>query len=72
VSSLEHMRGRVSAQGLARPRRGRMLAGVCAGLGRRFGVPASVVRAAFAVSLLLPGPQALAYVVLWILMPKEP
>ncbi|MDP9477588.1 MAG: PspC domain-containing protein, partial [Actinomycetota bacterium] len=42
-----------------------------AGLGRRFGVSATLVRALFVLSLFLPGPQVMAYVVLWVLMPKE-
>ncbi|MDP8943691.1 MAG: PspC domain-containing protein [Actinomycetota bacterium] len=49
-----------------------MLAGVLAGLARRFGVAPRVLRIAFVVSILLPGPQVLAYLVLWVLMPREP
>ncbi|MDP9399480.1 MAG: PspC domain-containing protein [Actinomycetota bacterium] len=56
--------------GLVRPRRGKIIAGVCAGLARRFGVAPTLVRAAFVLSLFLPGPQVLAYLVLWVLMPK--
>jgi phage shock protein C len=61
----------MAQQGLSRPRSGRVLAGVCAGLARRFGIPPAVVRILFVVSLILPGPQALAYIVLWIIMPSE-
>ena len=56
---------------LVRPRDGRWIAGVCAGLGRRFGLSANVVRLIFVLSCLLPGPQVLIYIVLWILMPDE-
>jgi phage shock protein PspC (stress-responsive transcriptional regulator) len=56
---------------LARPRRGRLLAGVCAGLARRFGVSATLVRVLFVISCVLPGPQVLVYVVLWLVMPAE-
>ncbi len=56
--------------GLVRPRR-RVIAGVCAGIARRFGWSPAAVRAAFVVSVLLPGPQVLVYVVLWVLMPSE-
>lgn len=56
---------------LVRPRHGRWVAGVCAGLAHRFGVEPSTVRLIFVVSCLLPGPQFLAYVVLWILVPEE-
>jgi len=56
---------------LVRPREGRMIAGVCAGLARRFGVSATTVRVVFIVSCILPGPQFLIYLALWILMPEE-
>jgi phage shock protein PspC (stress-responsive transcriptional regulator) len=62
---------RMAKQGLVRPRGGRFLAGVCAGLARRFGMKAGVVRLLFVLSLLLPGPQVLLYIALWILMPSE-
>jgi len=56
---------------LVRPRHGRMIAGVCAGLADRFGMSATTVRVIFVVSCLLPGPQFLAYLALWVLMPSE-
>lgn len=56
---------------LIRPRRGKLVAGVCAGLARRFGFSARAVRLAFVASCLLPGPQFVAYIVLWILVPRE-
>jgi phage shock protein C len=59
-------------QGLVRPRDGRVLAGVCAGLGRRFGLEAWMARLLFVLVLLvIPGSQLLIYPVLWILMPNE-
>ncbi|MFD2763639.1 PspC domain-containing protein [Micromonospora eburnea] len=56
---------------LVRPRQGRMVAGVCAGLAQRFGLSANLVRLLFLLSLLLPGTQVIIYLVLWILMPNE-
>ena len=56
---------------LARPRTGRMIAGVCAALARRFGMKPSHVRLIFVLSCLLPGPQFLIYLVLWALLPNE-
>ena len=56
---------------LVRPRGDRWLAGVCSGLARRFGMSSGVVRLLFVLSCLLPGPQILAYLVLWVLMPNE-
>ena len=65
------VRQRMSQRGLVRPRSGRVLAGVCAGLARRFGIKPVVVRLLFVISVVLPGPQVLLYVALWILMPSE-
>ena len=56
---------------LVRPRQGRMLAGVCAGLAQRFGMSAGMIRLLFLLSLLLPGTQVIVYLILWILMPNE-
>ena len=56
---------------LTRPRHGKVIAGVCAGLGERFGVSPNVIRALFVLSCLLPGPQFVIYIVLWILMPQR-
>lgn len=59
-------------QGLSRPRDGRVLAGVVAGLGRRFGIDPWPARLLFVLILLvLPGTQLLIYPILWILMPKD-
>lgn len=56
---------------LVRPRRGRIIAGVCAGLALRFSTSATLIRVIFVLSLLLPGPQILIYLALWIIMPKQ-
>jgi phage shock protein C len=55
---------------LVRPRR-RVIAGVCAGIARRYGCSPTTVRLVFLLSCLLPGPQVLLYVVLWVLIPSE-
>lgn len=57
---------------LYRSRRQRMIAGVCGGIADYFGWDPTVVRLAFALSILLPGPQILAYLAAWILVPEEP
>lgn len=54
---------------LVRPQEGRMIGGVCAGLARRYGTTPNTVRTIFVLSCLLPGPQFLVYLVLWVLMP---
>jgi phage shock protein PspC (stress-responsive transcriptional regulator) len=48
-----------------------MIAGVCAGLARRFGMSAGMMRLLFVLSVLLPGPQVVIYLALWIIMPSE-
>ena len=48
-----------------------MIAGVCAGLGQRFGMSATVVRWIFVLSCLLPGPQFIIYIALWVIMPRR-
>jgi phage shock protein C len=59
-------------EGLVRPRDGRVLGGVCAGLGRRFGIDPWPARLLFVLLLLVvPGSQFLVYPILWILMPAE-
>jgi phage shock protein PspC (stress-responsive transcriptional regulator) len=59
-------------QGLVRPREGRILGGVIAGLGRRFGIDPWPARLLFTLILMvIPGSQILIYPVLWILMPSE-
>ena len=60
----------MASQALVRPRR-RLVAGVCAGLARRFDVSPTLVRVLFVLSCLLPGPQVLLYVALWIVIPSE-
>ena len=63
---------RFRQQGLVRPRDGRILAGVCAGLARRFGIDPLAARLLFVLALVvLHVSVILAYVVLWILMPAE-
>lgn len=62
---------RTDLVGLSRPTEGRMIAGVCAAIGQRFGISANVVRLLFVASCLLPGPQVLIYLLGWILIPER-
>ncbi|GGM54408.1 hypothetical protein GCM10011608_44260 [Micromonospora sonchi] len=58
---------------LRRPTTDRMVAGVASGLGRYFTVDPTLVRVVFAVGTLLTGGiAALAYPIMWFLMPEEP
>jgi phage shock protein PspC (stress-responsive transcriptional regulator) len=50
----------------------RIIAGVCGGLAREFGVPTAVLRLAFVLMTLFSGGVGiLIYVVLWIVMPRD-
>jgi phage shock protein PspC (stress-responsive transcriptional regulator) len=56
---------------LVRPREGRWIAGVCAGIADRFGMSRKTVRVLFVVSTILPGPQFVVYIALWVLVPGD-
>jgi phage shock protein PspC (stress-responsive transcriptional regulator) len=69
---VNEIHARFADQGLVRPRDGRVLGGVIAGLGRRFGIDPWPARLLFVLILLvIPGSQILIYPLLWILMPSE-
>jgi phage shock protein PspC (stress-responsive transcriptional regulator) len=56
-----------------RVRRGKRVAGVCAGLAREFGVSVTVVRLAFLLGTIFGGGTGVViYLVLWVVMPYEP
>jgi phage shock protein PspC (stress-responsive transcriptional regulator) len=48
-----------------------MFGGVCAALARRFDMKPWQVRLLFVLSCVLPGPQFLLYIALWIILPTE-
>lgn len=69
---MNDIRQSFTQQGLVRPREGRVLGGVCSGLGRRFGIAPWPARLLFLLLLMVvPGSQILIYPILWILMPLE-
>jgi phage shock protein C len=55
---------------LVRSERDKIIAGVCAGLAEHLGLDVTLVRVGFVVAALF-GPGLIAYVVLWIAVPKE-
>ncbi len=62
----------MAQQGLVRPVNDRVLGGVCAGLGRRYGFTPWTARLLFVLILMvIPGSQILVYPALWLLMPSE-
>lgn len=69
---MDKIQNQMRNQGLVRPASGGVLGGVCAGLGRRFGIDPWPARLLFVVGLMLiPGSQLLVYPLLWVLMPRE-
>ena len=70
-AAMNDIRQSLASNGLVRPQEGRILGGVCAGLGVRFGLEPWPARILFALLLLvIPGSQILLYPILWILMPS--
>ena len=58
---------------LTRPEEGKRIAGVCAGVARFWGLDVTLVRILWAiVSIWPPGVGVLAYIVCWIIMPRDP
>jgi phage shock protein C len=69
IEGMDEMEGH---KRLIRPRDGRMVAGVCAGIGEYLGVDANVVRVLFAVlAIFSAGAGALVYLVAWAVVPEE-
>ncbi len=56
---------------LLRIRQGRIVAGVCAGLGAYFGVDVNLVRLAFGVLTVFYGLGILLYLIAWLILPAE-
>jgi len=56
---------------LLRIRQGRIVAGVCAGLGAYFGVDVNLVRLAFGVLTVFYGLGILLYLIAWLILPEE-
>ncbi len=67
--SARALTGRTTSR-LVRPREGKWIAGVCAALADRFGLSRGLVRILFVVFGLV-GAGELAYIILWIIIPKE-
>ena len=61
----------MSEKRLTRMEEGRMIAGVCVGLGRYLGIDATVVRLIFVLLALFAAGGLLLYLILWLIMPME-
>ena len=56
---------------LTRVEEGRMLAGVCTGLGRYLGIDTTIVRIIFVLLALFAMGGVLLYLILWLIMPMD-
>lgn len=66
------MDGRNGTKVLVRSRNDRMVAGICAGVARYFGIDVTVVRVIVAVVCIITGGAGiLAYLVAWVIIPEE-
>ena len=56
---------------LLRIRQGRIVGGVCAGLGAYFGIDVNLVRLAFGVFTVFYGLGILLYLIAWLILPEQ-
>ena len=56
---------------LVRPKDGRIIAGVCAAVARRYGLDATLVRVLWVLAVCVFGTGILIYLILWALIPEE-
>jgi phage shock protein PspC (stress-responsive transcriptional regulator) len=66
-----HGRMSSASASLVRPRQGRVIAGVCAGIARRFGWDLTLTRVLTVVAAFFAGSAVLIYIVLWIVVPED-
>ncbi len=66
------MNGGNGTKVLVRSQKGRMVAGVCAGIADYYGIDATLVRVIVAVvSIITGGAGVLAYLAAWVIIPEE-
>ena len=59
-------------QKLRRPRTGRMISGVCAGLANFFGLDASIIRIVYVILTFFTAFAGIPiYILMWIIIPQE-
>ncbi len=58
---------------LSRSRTDRMIAGVCGGLAKRFGMDPTLVRVLYVLGSVLSAafPGILVYIIMWVIIPEE-
>jgi phage shock protein C len=68
----KRLAGVIARERLMRPRKGRKIAGVCAGFAEYFDVDVSLVRVVWLVCSVFAFFGIVAYAAAWIVMPEEP
>ena len=56
---------------LRRSRTDKMIAGICGGLGKYFGLDSTILRLVFVLLIIFAGTGLLAYLVMWLVIPYE-
>jgi phage shock protein PspC (stress-responsive transcriptional regulator) len=49
----------------------KMIAGVCGGLGKYFGLDSTILRLVFVLLLIFAGTGLLAYLIMWLVIPQD-
>ncbi len=57
---------------LYRSRCDKIIAGVCGGLGKFFGIDSTWIRLGFILFLILGGSSIVLYLIMWLIVPQEP
>ncbi|WP_283139687.1 PspC domain-containing protein [Rhizohabitans arisaemae] len=55
-----------------RSRKHRIIAGVCGGVAERYRMRPTTVRLLALLSCIIPGPQFVIYLIMWLVIPKAP
>jgi phage shock protein C len=71
ITHMSEDNGSSGGKRLLRIRQGRIVAGVCAGLGAYFGVDVNLVRLAFGVFTVFYGLGILLYLIAWLILPEQ-
>jgi phage shock protein PspC (stress-responsive transcriptional regulator) len=71
ITDMSEDNGSSGGKRLLRIRQGRIVAGVCAGLGAYFRVDVNLVRLAFGVFTVFYGLGILLYLIAWLILPEQ-
>ncbi len=69
---LKYSKKKKKSKKLYRSRTNKTIAGICGGMGEYFDMDPTLIRIIWILFLLLGGSGLLLYLILWILIPKEP